>query len=191
MSIGISAILALSLIPMMAIFIWSFEGNVAGDRGSHTISRADMGDVSPGFEDVGGAKYQFGCIGFLVARNSMENNWEILPPLLTAVGVNDQTERPHFVFKDGKYYLFTTSHQYTYADGLKGQDGVYGFVSNSLFGPYTPLNGSDLVLGNSSSQQFQTYSHYVMPNRLVTSFIDNVPGRGNKFCIGDTEPPTV
>lgn len=168
-----------------------FEGNVAGDRGSHIISSADMGDVPPGFEDVGGAKYQVGCIGFAVARDNTGNNWEILPPLLTAVGVNDQTERPHFVFKDGKYYLFTISHQYTYADGLKGPDGVYGFVSDSLFGPYTPLNGSGLVLGNPSSQPFQTYSHYVMPNGLVTSFIDNVPGRGDKFRIGGTEAPTV
>lgn len=74
---------------------------------------------------------------------------------------------------------------------MKGPDGVYGFVSDSLFGPYTPLNGSGLVLGNPSSQPFQTYSHYVMPNGLVTSFIDNVPGRGDKFRIGGTEAPTV
>lgn len=147
-----------------------------------------MGDVPLGFEDVGGAKYQVGCIGFAVARYNTGNNWEILPPLLTAVGVNDQTERPHFVFKDGKYYLFTISHQYTYADGLKGPDGVYGFVSDSLFGPYTPtpLNGSGLVLGNPSSQPFQTYSHYVMLTVLslhssimfpvvVTNFVSEVP----------------
>ncbi|WP_371819799.1 glycoside hydrolase family 68 protein [Rahnella sp. BCC 1045] len=42
-------------------------------------------------------------------------------------------------------------------------DGVYGFVSNEIFGPYVPLNGSALVLGNPPSQPFQTYSHSVMP----------------------------
>jgi levansucrase len=117
----------------------------------------------------------------------------MLPPLLTAVGVNDQTERPHFVFQDGKYYLFTISHTFTYGDGVTGPDGVYGFVADSLFGPYVPLNGSGLVLGNPSSQPFQTYSHCVMPNGLVTSFIDSVPTGegGTQVRIGGTEAPTV
>lgn len=119
----------------------------------------------------------------------------MLPPLITAVGVNDQTERPHFVFKDGKYYLFTISHKSTYADNLTGPDGVYGFVSDSLFGPYEPLNGSGLVLGNPSSQPLQTYSHCVMPNGLVTSFIDTVPASNGdydgEYRIGGTEAPTV
>ncbi|WP_183133200.1 glycoside hydrolase family 68 protein, partial [Pseudomonas savastanoi] len=48
------------------------------------------------------------------------------------VGVNDQTERPHYVFQDGKYYLFTISHKFTYAEGLTGPDGVYGFVGEHL-----------------------------------------------------------
>lgn len=173
-----------------------FEGNVAGERGSHEITTKDMGDVPPGYDEVGGARYQTGCVGLAVATDSEGNNWQLLPPLITAVGVNDQTERPHFVFKDGKYYLFTISHKYTYADGLTGPDGVYGFVSDSLFGPYEPLNGSGLVLGNPSSQPFQTYSHCVMPNGLVTSFIDNVPstsgdGYDGENRIGGTEAPTV
>ncbi|SHO57332.1 glycoside hydrolase family 68 protein [Vibrio quintilis] len=173
-----------------------FEGNVAGKRGSHQITSKDMGDVPPGHEDVGGAKYQAGCIGLAVAKDDKGDDWQLLPPLITAVGVNDQTERPHFVFKDGKYYLFTISHQFTYADGLTGPDGVYGFVSDSLFGPYEPLNGSGLVLGNPSSQPFQTYSHCVMPNGLVTSFIDSVPAPDDSdydgdYRIGGTEAPTV
>jgi len=173
-----------------------FEGNVAGDRGSHNITSEDMGDVPPGYEEVGGARYQTGCVGIAAAKDADGNDWQLLPPLITAVGVNDQTERPHFVFKDGQYYLFTISHQYTYADGLDGPDGVYGFVSDSLFGPYEPLNGSGLVLGNPSSQPFQTYSHCVMPNGLVTSFIDSVPSDDNDdydgdYRIGGTEAPTI
>lgn len=168
-----------------------FEGNVAGKRGEHVISSEDIGDIPPGYEELGGSKYQTGCIGLAVAKDKHGNDWEILPPLVTAVGVNDQTERPHFVFKDGKYYLFTISHQFTYADGLTGPDGVYGFVSESLFGPYEPLNGSGLVLGNPSTQPFQTYSHYVMPNGLVTSFIDSVPLHNGGYRIGGTEAPTV
>ncbi|MGA5655838.1 glycoside hydrolase family 68 protein [Rahnella contaminans] len=58
---------------------------------------------------------------------------------------------------------------WTRADALKMNendptDGVYGFVSNEIFGPYVPLNGSALVLGNPPSQPFQTYSRYVMPS---------------------------
>ncbi|MCK0745981.1 glycoside hydrolase family 68 protein [Chromohalobacter nigrandesensis] len=170
-----------------------FEGNVAGNIGEHVITTEDMGHIPPGFEDVGGARFQSGCVGIAVATDLTGDNWEILPPLVTAVGVNDQLERPHFVFKDGKYYLFTISHQYTYSDGLDGPDGVYGFVSDSLFGPFEPLNGSGLVLGNPSSQPFQTYSHCVMPNGLVTSFVDSVEkdGKAEDYRIGGTEAPTV
>ncbi|RMN08262.1 glycoside hydrolase family 68 protein, partial [Pseudomonas syringae group genomosp. 3] len=168
-----------------------FEGNVAGERGSHTVGSVELGPVPPGHEDVGGARFQVGCIGLAVAKDLSGDEWEILPPLVTAVGVNDQTERPHYVFQDGKYYLFTISHKFTYADGVTGPDGVYGFVGEHLFGPYRPMNASGLVLGNPPEQPFQTYSHCVMPNGLVTSFIDSVPTYGEDYRIGGTEAPTV
>ena len=172
-----------------------FEGNVAGDRGSHVVGPEEIGDVPPGYEDVGNSRYQTACIGIAEAADEDGDSWTLLPPLLTAVGVNDQTERPHFVFQDGKYYLFTISHKFTYGEGVTGPDGVYGFVSDELFGPYVPLNGSGLVLGNPPSQPYQTYSHYVMPNGLVTSFIDSVPvdkaTTGMDYRIGGTEAPTV
>lgn len=169
-----------------------FEGNVAGDRGSHIVGEAELGYVPENYDAVGGARFQTGCIGLAVATDNTGEKWKLLPPLVTAVGVNDQTERPHYVFQDGKYYLFTISHKYTYADGLTGPDGVYGFVSENLTGPYRPMNGSGLVLGNPSAQPFQTYSHCVMPNGLVTSFIDSVPLRdGSGYRVGGTEAPTV
>lgn len=172
-----------------------FEGNVAGERGSHVVGDDELGDVPPGYEEVGGSRYQTGCIGIAVALDEDGDQWELLPPLVTAVGVNDQTERPHFVFQDDQYYLMTISHTFTYADGLTGPDGVYGFLSDELFGQYEPMNGSGLVLGNPSSQPYQTYSHYVMPNGLVTSFIDSVPTdvetTGMEYRIGGTEAPTV
>ena len=168
-----------------------FEGNVAGERGTHIVGPDEIGLVPPGHEEVGGARYQVGCIGLAVAKDLRGDEWEILPPLVTAVGVNDQTERPHYVFQDNKYYLFTISHKFTYADGVTGPDGVYGFVSEHLFGPYRPMNASGLVLGNPPEQPFQTYSHCVMPNGLVTSFIDSVPTRDGDFRIGGTEAPTV
>ena len=171
-----------------------FEGNVAGDRGSHVVGQAEIGDVPAGTPTPPeGSKYQAGCIGLAVAKDLSGDEWEILPPLVTAVGVNDQTERPHYVFQDGKYYLFTISHRFTYSDGLTGPDGVYGFVSENLTGPYRPMNDSGLVLGNPLSQDVQTYSHCVMQNGLVTSFIDRVYTKEDKsaYRIGGTEAPTV
>lgn len=173
-----------------------FEGNVAGDRGSHIVGDKELGDVPKSHLEVGGARYQTGCLGIAAALDTEGTRWKILPPLITATGVNDQLERPHFIFQDGKYYLFTISHKYTYADGLTGPDGVYGFVSDKLFGPYTPLNTSGLVLGNPEAQPYQTYSHYVMPNGLVTSFIDSVQFKkpntdGISYRIGGTLAPTA
>lgn len=169
-----------------------FEGNVAGVRGSHEVGDKEKGFLPPGYDDVGGARYQTGCIGIAECVDKERNAWKMLPPLVTAVGVNDQTERPHMVFKDQRYYLFTISHSFTYADGLKGPDGVYGFVSDSLLRDYQPLNGSGLVLGNPSAQPFQTYSHYVSQDGLVQSFIDSVPlADSESFRIGGTLAPTV
>ena len=167
-----------------------FEGNVAGERGSHIIGEAEIGDVPAGTVTPDGARFQAGCIGLAVAKDLTGDEWELLPPLVTAVGVNDQTERPHYVFKDNKYYLFTISHKFTFAEGLTGPDGVYGFVSENLTGPYRLMNGDGVVLGNPSKQPYQTYSHCVMQNGFVTSFIDSVP-TSYGFRIGGTEAQTV
>lgn len=40
--------------------------------------------VPPGHEDVGGARYQVGCIGIAVGKDLSGEEWEILPPLVTS-----------------------------------------------------------------------------------------------------------
>ncbi|WP_306417276.1 glycoside hydrolase family 68 protein, partial [Kozakia baliensis] len=143
-------------------------------------------------------------IGLAIAENSSLSKWRFLPPILSANCVNDQTERPQIYIKDGKYYLFTISHRTTFAAGMDGPDGVYGFVGNGIRSDFQPMNyGSGLVLGNPTDlnnaagtdfepnpnqnpRAFQTYSHYVMPNGLVESFIDTIEGRR-----GGTLAPTV
>ncbi|HEU4668648.1 MAG TPA: glycoside hydrolase family 68 protein, partial [Arthrobacter sp.] len=139
-----------------------------------------------------------GNVGLAVADNKDLTKWSFLPPILSANCVNDQTERPQIFIQneDGKtkYYLYTISHQFTYAAGMRGPDGVYGFVGDGVRSDYQPVNNSGLALGSptdlnlpannpsgtiSSQQngrQFQAYSHYVQPNGLVQSFIDNVNG---------------
>ena len=192
-----------------------FEGNSAMPRDSASCDADDLGYRAgdPHAESVeevnaSGAPYQIGNIGLAKAKNEDLTEWEFLPPILSANCVTDQTERPQFVFKDGKYYLFTISHRGTFAAGLDGPEGVYGFVGDGIRSDFQPLNGgSGLALGNPTNLNFaggqpfapdynqhpghfQAYSHYVMPGGLVQSFIDTI-GTHDDFVRGGTLAPTV
>ena len=155
-----------------------------------------------------GGYYQLANVGLARAKNKAMTQWEYLPPLLSGNCVNDQTERPQIYFQDGKYYLFTISHRETYADGLQGPEGVYGFVGDGLRSDYKPLNqNTGIALSNpinlnfnpgkpyspdfnQSPYTFQSYSHYVMPGGLVESFIDSIGGNkdGNPVRGGSLAP---
>ena len=155
-----------------------------------------------------GAYYQLANVGLARAKNKAMTQWEYLPPLLSGNCVNDQTERPQIYFQDGKYYLFTISHRETYASGLQGPEGVYGFVGDGLRSDYKPLNqNTGIALGNpinlnfnpgkpyspdfnQSPYTYQSYSHYVMPGGLVESFIDSIGGNkdGNPVRGGSLAP---
>jgi levansucrase len=132
-----------------------------------------------------------GNVGLARATDATLRSFELLPPLISANCVNRQTERPHFVFRDGLSYLFTISHLSTFAPGLTGPDGVYGFVGESLRSDYLPMNGSSLVLGNPDAAPLQQYSEFVMPNLLVESFIDQVPLPGGGIREGGTLARTL
>ncbi|MFT8776795.1 MAG: glycoside hydrolase family 68 protein [Gluconacetobacter liquefaciens] len=188
-----------------------FEGNTAGQRGTPNCTTEDLGyrPNDPHAETLqqvldSGAYYQKASIGLAVAENASMSKWKFLSPLISANCVNDQTERPQVYIKNGKYYIFTISHRTTYAAGVDGPDGVYGFVGNGIRSDFQPMNyGSGLVLGNPTDlnqapgtdydpnpqqnpRAFQSYSHYVMPGGLVESFIDTVETRR-----GGTLSPTV
>lgn len=188
-----------------------FEGNTAVTRGARACTEADLGYAAddPYREDLeqvmdSGATFQMANVGLAVATNAALTQWKFLPPILSANCVTDQTERPQIYLKNGKYYLFTITHRSTYAAGVDGPDGVMGFVGNGIRSDFLPLNGgSGLVLGNPTDlngpigapfaldpaqnpRAFQSYSHYVMPHGLVTSFIDAIGPRR-----GGAEAPTV
>ncbi|MFB6229345.1 MAG: glycoside hydrolase family 68 protein [Halobacteriales archaeon] len=130
-----------------------------------------------------------GCIGIAVSTSGDPMSWELRPPILDSVCVNQELERPHVVRWDGRYYLFVSSHKHTFAPGLSGYDGLYGFVADSLGGPYRPLNDSGLVLTNPANAPFQAYSWIVFPHDeelLVEQFFnyyayegDSMDGVGN------------
>ena len=168
-----------------------FEGNNGGVAGTHRCDRKEIGRVPPGHVVPDDARYYTGNIGLMELRSADFTEWRLLPPLLSAECTNQQTERPHLVVQDGDYYLWTISHEFTFAPGLWGPDGLYGFVGPALRSNYRPLNDSALVLGNPPEAPLQNYSDYVMPNLLVESFIDTVPTADGGVRYGGTLAPTL
>lgn len=114
-----------------------------------------------------------GVIGAAVSRDAAAQNWEILPPQLSADAINNELERPHVVYHGGLYYLFWSTQRHVYnPDGPTGPTGLYGMVSDRIDGGWQPLNGTGLVFANPASHPKQAYSWLVMPDLQVTSFID-------------------
>jgi len=114
-------------------------------------------------------------VGIARSPTGDPTDWELAPPLLDAVCVNQELERPHVVVHDGRYYLFVSSHRHTFAPGIEGFDGLYGFVADSLRGDYRPLNDSGLVVANPANAPFQAYSWLAFGHReeiLVNSFFN-------------------
>jgi levansucrase len=116
-----------------------------------------------------------GCIGVAVSESGDPLSWELRPPLLDAVEVNQELERPHVVVADGRYYLFVCSHVHTFAPGVTGPDALYGFVADAFDGEFRALNGSGLVATNPPSAPFQAYSWMAFAHDeevLVQSFLN-------------------
>jgi levansucrase len=127
-----------------------------------------------------------GAIGIAIADKAIPGGWRLLPPLLSADDLNNELERPHILHRDGLYYLFWSTHDFTFAEGRpKGPSGLYGMVAPNILGPYAPLNGSGLVAANPESAPGQAYSWLVLDDLRVTSFVDSPDG--NKF-IGTPAP---
>jgi levansucrase len=115
-----------------------------------------------------------GAVGIAEATSDDLDEWRLLTPLLHADGVNNELERAHLVYRDGRYYLFIISHPGTFAPGFDGCEGLYGFVADNLVGPWKPLNESGLVLGNPPEATYQSYSWLVLPTLRVLSFLDYI-----------------
>ncbi len=129
-----------------------------------------------------------GAVGIAEAVNADLTEWRLLPPLLHADGVNNELERAHIVVQCGRYYLFFITHPGTFAPGLDCVEGLYGFVADGVFGPWRPLNGSGLVLGNPPEAMYQSYSWFVLPNLRVLSFLDYIDIGDRSVADVTTEP---
>jgi levansucrase len=120
-----------------------------------------------------------GNVGIAVATDESLNNWRLLPPLVEAPEVNAELERPIVVVLDGRYYMIVSSHTFTFKPPLFGPEGMYGWTSDSLFGPWEPMNGSGLMLHNPASAPDQTYSYQLLQDRSVLMFVNFIGAPGS------------
>lgn len=150
---------------------WFFKN--PGDGRAYLLFESNTAGTAEGRKcDPPEARPFSGAVGLAVAIKEDLTEWEFLPHILDADCVNQELERPHFVFKDNRYYLFVNSHVTKFAPGLTGPEGLYGFVSDSLTGNYTPLDNGALVATNPVDEPLQAYSWVVLQNGTIISFIN-------------------
>ncbi|BAK65492.1 glycoside hydrolase 68 family protein [Sphingobium sp. SYK-6] len=123
---------------------------------------------------AGSASAFNGVIGAARGAGGPDDPWQIVPPVISADGLNNELERPHVIHHAGHYYLFwsTQAHVFDPA-GPVGPTGLYGMVSDRLEGEWRPLNGTGLVIANPPEAPRQAYSWLVLPDLRVTSFVDD------------------
>ncbi len=114
-----------------------------------------------------------GIVG-VARRAAPDRPWQLAAPLVEAIGVNSELERPHIVVRDGRYYLFWSTQAKRFAPGTGAPNGLYGMVATSMAGPWVPLNGSGLVAGNPARAPYQAYCWWVTGELDVISFADAV-----------------
>lgn len=128
-----------------------------------------------------------GVVG--LATRDAAGAWQLNDPLIEAIGVNNELERVHVRHIDGRYYVFWSTQRFTFAkDGPVGPNGLYGMVADALCGPYRPVNGSGLIVGNPAAEPTQCYSWWVTADLQLFSFIDHWGMAGRTF---DSHPQTL
>ena len=111
-----------------------------------------------------------GVVG-LIAKGA--EGWVLEPPIYSALGVCNELERPHILFRGGRYYLFWSTQRHVFDPAeASGPNGLYGAVAMSLRGPYRPLNATGLVAANPADEPTQSYSWLVLDTLEVVSFVD-------------------
>lgn len=122
-----------------------------------------------------------GALG-IIELNDDYSLKQVMKPLLASNTVTDEIERANVFKLNGKWYLFTdTRGAKMVVDGVDAED-IYmlGYVSDSLTGPYKPLNGTGLVLHQDLDPKdvTWTYAHFAIPqvqgnNVVITSYMTN------------------
>ncbi|XEC93548.1 glycoside hydrolase family 68 protein [Paenibacillus tarimensis] len=171
-----------------------FEGQVGGKSSEQKLKPENIGDEEYRKTHTVPERAELydGNIGIAEVLDKDASELKLLPPLLESIGTNHQVERPHMYIKGDDYYLMTISHTFTYAPGLTGPDGVYGFHNKGgIRGDYKPLNGSGLVVANPKESPYQAYSWMVLPDETAISFINEPLDENGNVKHGGTFAPTL
>lgn len=127
-----------------------------------------------------------GVIG--IAERTSSAQWTLLPPVVSADGLNNELERPHIRCFGGLYYLFWSTQGKVFANGgAKGPTGLYGAVAPAPTGPFQLLNGTGLVATNPSDAPAQAYSWWVLADLSVNGFAD-LPGVADPGAVAAAAP---
>lgn len=172
----------------------AFEGNTGADFHPPGYVRPEYvsakGIPAEGFAPTEDMLKANGCIGLIELVDDENTYGQFLPPLVTANLVTDEIERINIVFHQGHYYLFCVGHgnKNTLAaenPDLTNRDYMLGFRAASMNGPWTPLNGSGIVIqqksygaayaGQAENKQ-AVYSWLIVPER------DQKPGVFRCMC---------
>ncbi len=126
-----------------------------------------------------------GVVG-VARRDTPDQPWRLAAPLVEAIGVNSELERPHIVLHGDLYYLFWSTQGKRFAAGIDAPTGLYGMVASSMAGPWQPLNGSGLVAANPAAEPYQAYCWWVTGELDVISFADAIGLNGVEPVDGAT-----
>ncbi|PCD04088.1 glycoside hydrolase 68 family protein [Sphingomonas spermidinifaciens] len=118
---------------------------------------------------AGASQWPDGVIGLATFQGE---GWHLRPPILSAIGVNSELERPHVVVHDGRYYLFWSTHRHRFAPGIDAPSGLYAMVADRFDGAWLPVNGSGLVAANPPAAPLQAYCWWVTQELRVASFVN-------------------
>ncbi len=128
----------------------------------YLVYAASLADAEPLFN---------GAIG--VAKRQADGGYKDLGPLIRAPNLNHELERPHILHQNGWYYVFWCTQGKMFAPGGPSvPTGLYGMASQSVLGPYAPLNGTGLVAANPNSEPAQAYAWWVTGEGESVGFID-------------------
>ena len=99
--------------------------------------------------------------------------WELADRLINADGLNNELERPHMIYHDGRYYCFWSTQRKVFAaGGPSGATGLYGMVAYAMNAPWRPLNVSGLFKANPAAGPIHACSWLVLDDLSVISFVD-------------------
>lgn len=181
------------------------ESKLGGMISSFVITKKESGIMPPGYVVGKNASNGNSCIGIMEYTGDIStgdfssNNWKLLDPLVSCLGVTAEFSRPHILFNGPYTYIFGSVQSSSFTGGLYSPTGLYGFYSETgLFGKYEPMNGSGFIVGNPTCAPAQSTS-FLCDNKFnIFSTIVILPKDGAQdpnnpkvYRVGGTPTPTV